>query len=155
PLEAAPNSVDEDSEDSNRHLTIQRTPSALDTPEDVVDAEDDPADDAEGLENEAGTPLPPYAPPPGGYAADGGLPWGELTQGFGRNAEERLRRAWEVGRQWDVYRAILRRRGAARMAARQAAFVRSLEGLGCRVRGPCRIPREHLAVLAPLGAGFT
>ncbi|MBK8824797.1 MAG: hypothetical protein IPN58_19975 [Anaerolineales bacterium] len=53
-----------------------------------------------------------------------------------------------------MYREILLRRGAARRAAREAAFVRRLGGLGCRVPGPCRIDREQLGVLAPLGAGF-
>jgi hypothetical protein len=149
-----PTAIDSD-DDGERQLTLQRTPEVLDVPAPAVDAEDDGADDAQGLGDEAGAPYAIYAPPPGAYAADGVLPWRYLTHGFGRIEEERLRRAWEAGRQWDVYRAILHRRGAARMAAREAAFLRYLEGLGCSLPGPCRIGRAQLAVLAPLGAGFT
>ena len=146
---------DEGNEDGDRQLTIQRAAGAEDVLADEVnEADAELADDAQGLEDDAGAPYAIHAPPPGAYAADGVLPWGYLTHGFGRGSEERLRRAWEAGRQWDVYREILLRRGAARRAAREAAFVRRLGGLGCRVPGPCRIDREQLGVLAPLGAGF-
>jgi hypothetical protein len=119
------------------------------------DSERCEAGDADAVDDEAGALRALRAPPPGAYAADGLLPWGHLTQGFGRRGEERLRRAWAGGRQWDAYQEILARRGEETIAARETEFLRCVTGLGCELPGPCRIEREQLAVLGPLGAGFT
>jgi hypothetical protein len=117
PAEPLSASDGENDDDSERQLAIQRTSETPDAPDQgpaEVDADDEPAD-ADGLDGEAG------APPPGAYAAGGVLPGRYLTHGFGRVAEERLRGAWDAGRQWDVYRETLRGRGAERRAARGPA----------------------------------
>jgi hypothetical protein len=149
--------IEGESDDSERQLAIQRTPETPDAPEvrpAGVDADDEPTD-ADELEGEAGAPHALRAPPPGAYAAGGVLPGRYLTHGFGRVAEERLRGAWDAGRQWDVYHETLLQRGGERRAAREETFLGHLEELGCRDTGPCRLEREQLAVFAPLAVDFT
>jgi hypothetical protein len=142
--------------DSERQLVLQRGPSEGDAPaEQDKDVDPGATEEPEETEDEAGALHGLHAPPPGAYAADGVLPWGHFTQGFGHRSEERLRRAWEGGRQWHSYRELLASRGEELRVAREAAFLRHMARLGCAARGPCRLDRRHLAALAPLGAGFT
>ena len=91
---------------------------------------------------------------PGAYAADGLVSWGHLTQGFGPAAESRLRDAWGTGREWQTYRDLLAVRGEEATAARERAFRRRLEGLGCDRFGACRVPRERIVELGDLGPHF-
>ncbi|MEP7127148.1 MAG: hypothetical protein ABJE95_39810, partial [Byssovorax sp.] len=142
--------------DSDRQLVLQRGLRDVEAPGDQdADGVRAAAKDGDALENEAGALYALRAPPPGAHAADGVLPWGHLMQGFGRHGKERLRRAWDGGRQWGTYQEVFAQRSAHTMAVREAEFLRCLQGLGCRLPGPCRIERERLAALAPLGSGFT
>ncbi|MEP7125823.1 MAG: hypothetical protein ABJE95_33135, partial [Byssovorax sp.] len=144
------------SPDSQREIVLLRVLSYADArAQRDADDESCEAGEPDASDDEAGALRALCAPPPSAFAADGVPPWGYLTQGFGRRNEERLRRAWAGGRPWDTYREILARRGEETIAAREAEFQRCLEGIGCDWRGPCRIEREQLAVLAPLGSGFT
>jgi hypothetical protein len=153
PEEPEAEPVEDAAPDSTRRLVLEDS---------ADDAEAEPADEKEPAEapeepsdrEDAGALRVVRAPCPGAHAADGVLPWHHLTQGFRGRDEAELGRAWNEGRPWDAYRAILERTAAETTTAREAEFCRRVVGLGCEIHGPCHLPGEQLGALAHLGAHF-
>ena len=152
-VEVAGGSEEEELDGSERPLTLRHDAASDTDATDTREESDESDTEATDTHEESDTGYL-RAFRPGAYAADGLVSWGHLTQGFGPAAESRLRDAWGTGREWQTYRDILAVRGEEATAARERAFRRRLEELGCDRFGVCRVPRERIVELGDLGPHF-
>ncbi len=123
-------------------------------PETTVAVERPDEDDDRDADDEPRrrVPEPFVRVPPGAAAADGVVPLVPLMQGFLPADIRRIRRGWDDGRAWDVYRDRLRERAEERCEERERAFLDRLAEAGCAADDDdCHLDRRVLRRFADLG----